>query len=233
MLITPLALSLWESNLRSWGIDPHLSSGGKESGRMVPLWRSISGRAATPRWWGCRWRQRWLEINGCLWSFQVGSGEFDRLHDLAPGLEPPPFRGGGAGVSGRSHQAVDRGGPRPPASQAGRGRAVRLRIRPQRHGHPVRRRRSPGGVARGHGHRSSLSHRLGALRQARRSRCGTARAVTAPTSCSTWSARPAASGSPACGTAIMRSSVPAVSKPPPGPVSACCRRCRGARVICC
>jgi hypothetical protein len=35
-----------------------------------------------------------------------------------------------------------RGGPRPPASQTGRGRAVRLRIRPQRHGHSVRRRRT-------------------------------------------------------------------------------------------
>jgi hypothetical protein len=32
------------------------------------------------------------------------------------------------------------------------GRAVRLRIRPQRHGYSVRRRRSPGRVARGHGH---------------------------------------------------------------------------------
>ncbi len=42
-----------------------------------------------------------------------------------------------------------------------------------------------------------------------------------------------ASGSPACGTAIMRSSAPAVSKLPPVPVSACCRRCRGARVTCC
>ena len=40
-----------------------------------------------------------------------------------------------------------------------------------------------------------------------------------------------ASGSPAYGTAIMRSSAPAV--PPPVPVSACCRRCRGARATCC
>src|SRR3954454_20743011 len=57
------------------------------------------------------------------------------------------------GVPGRSHKAFDGGGSRAPASQAGRGRAVRLRIRPQRHGHSVRCRRSPGGVARGHGHR--------------------------------------------------------------------------------
>jgi hypothetical protein len=40
-----------------------------------------------------------------------------------------------------------------------------------------------------------------------------------------------ASGSPVCGTAIMPSSAPAV--PPPVPMSACCRRCRGARVTCC
>jgi hypothetical protein len=40
-----------------------------------------------------------------------------------------------------------------------------------------------------------------------------------------------ASGSPAYGTAILRSSAPAV--PPPVPVSACCRRCRGARATCC
>ena len=59
------------------------------------------------------------------------------------------------------------------------------------------------------------------------------RAATAPTSCSTWSAQPAASGSPACGTAIMPSSVPAVFRPPPGPASVCSPRCRDARAICC
>ena len=42
-----------------------------------------------------------------------------------------------------------------------------------------------------------------------------------------------ASGSPACGTTIMPSSVPAVSGPPPDPVSARCPRCRGARATCC
>src|SRR3954465_10391705 len=56
---------------------------------------------------------------------------------------------------------------------------------------------------------------------------------TAPTSCSTWSAPPAASGSPVCCTTIMHSSVPAVSGPPRVPASACCRRCRDARATCC
>jgi hypothetical protein len=42
---------------------------------------------------------------------------------------------------------------------------------------------------------------------------------------------PAASGSPVCGTAIMRSSAPAVSKLPPVPASVCW--CRGARATCC